>query len=156
MRNPMSLTWRSLLRSSPSFLSCSWLSPSRCSTILTWPRRIGMAICTRGTGPRQVWHLSGAGAGLDLHPWVHPHSTRGGSGHGCGFQSAPIDLHWAPVYNPCTIILGPKTHGHPKPALKPMDTRWLFHPRVRVFTRQHFRARRVFGQPTPNPPCCHP
>jgi hypothetical protein len=36
--------------------------------------------------------------------------------------------HWPPVYNPCTTILSPITHGHLKPALKPTpkstDTRW--------------------------------
>jgi hypothetical protein len=48
-----------------------------------------MTISTREVGPRRVWHPSGAGAGLNLHPWVHPHPTRGGNGRGCGFQSAP-------------------------------------------------------------------
>jgi hypothetical protein len=110
--------------------------------------------------------------GLDLHPWVHPHLTRGGSGRGCRFQSAPPGPHWASVYSPCTTILGletrPKTRGHSMAdALsKPAGTRnpsgagagAVFHPRVqvRVFTHQHFGAGRVFGQPAPNPPRCHP
>jgi hypothetical protein len=98
-----------------------------------------MAICTREAGLRRIWHPSGAGAGLDLHPWVHPHLTRGGS----GFQSTPAGPHWAPVYSSCTTILGPEpagtrnppqnpwtpetrpeTRGHQKPAPKPADTRW--------------------------------
>jgi hypothetical protein len=82
-----------------------------------------MGICTRGAGPRWVWHSSGAGVGLDLHPWVHPHPTQDGNGRGCGFQSAPMGPHWVPVYSPCTTILGPETHGHPKPAPKSAGSR---------------------------------
>jgi hypothetical protein len=86
---------------------------------------LGMAIYTRVVGPWRVWHPSSVGAGLNLHPWVHPHPTWGGSGH--GFQSTPTGPHWPPVYSPYTIILGLetrlKTRRHPKPASKSVDTR---------------------------------
>jgi hypothetical protein len=63
---------------------------------------------------------------------------------GCGSRFTPIDAPipdlgwqqaqvrvsirtrgppWAPVYSPCTTILGPKARWHPKPAPKPAGTR---------------------------------
>jgi hypothetical protein len=62
----------------------------------------------------------------------------------------------------------PATHGHlmADTLSKPTGTRnppgagvgAVFHPRmrVRVFIRQHLGAGRVFNQPAPNPPSCHP
>jgi hypothetical protein len=117
--------------------------------------RVGMAVCTRGAGPWRVWHPSGVG--LDLHPWVHPHPTQGGSGRGCEFQSAPADPHSAPVYSPCTTILGPEIRGHtkptPRPAPKPAGTRNPQAPKTCPETRGHSMANalsKLAG--TQNPP----
>jgi hypothetical protein len=103
-----------------------------------------MTICTREAGPRWVWHPMGAGADLNLHSWVNLHPTRGGSGR--RFQSAPVDPYWVPVYSLCTTILGPKTHGHPKPAPKPAGTQnpprnpQTLDGRCPVKTRGHLKA----------------
>ena len=124
----------------------------------------GMAICTRGSGTRRVWHPSGAGLGAILHPRVHPHPTRGGSGCGCGFQSAPAGARWAPemfvmcyichVYysnptqNPTRNPWAPEICGHPKLVVelciiitfclsKPVGTR---NPRVRAWVRVSTRG----------------
>jgi hypothetical protein len=58
------------------------------SQLDSWP---GMAICTRGPGPRRVWHPSGAG--LEIDPWVHPNPPR--DQDGCGCQFAPTGAHRA-------------------------------------------------------------
>jgi hypothetical protein len=131
---------------------------------------IGMTICTRGVGPWRVWHPSGVGAGLNLHPLVHPHPTRGVNGRGCGFQSAPVGFYWAPVYSLCTTIFCPKIRGHSKPTLKPVDTRWptpCQNPqvpetrRVRAQFSTHgcgFSPVSILGRGRflVNPPRCHP
>jgi hypothetical protein len=109
---------------------------------------------------------------------VHPHPTQGGSERGCGFQFAPAGPYWAHVYNPCTTILGPETRpkirGHPKPASKPTDTRWLTpcqNPRAPETRPETRRVRVQFsthgcgfspvsilgrGRFLVNPPRCHP
>jgi hypothetical protein len=49
--------------------------------------QLGMTICTRRVGPRQVWHPSGAG--LEINLWVHPNPPRGQD----VCQFAPIGAH---------------------------------------------------------------
>jgi hypothetical protein len=61
--------------------------------------------------------------------------------------------------NPWALETHPETRGHsmadtlskPASTRNPPGAGAVFHPRVRVFTRQHFGAGQVFGQPTTLP-----